>query len=190
MKFLILNADYPDFLQWLYARHHDLAARPYAEQMRLRQESLYGVADFYSSNLRAIGHEAEDVYANNEWLQKTWAAEQGIAYDLTGAMSGTAVSVLERVKKAVRKMPMRPLTSYVRSWLPVRQALPTWLYDILRSQIERYKPDILLNQAVDAIPGQFIKKVKPYVRLIVGQHAATRLSESEDYGGYDLMISS
>lgn len=34
--------------------------QPYENQMRVRMESLFGVADFYSSNLRTLGHEAWD----------------------------------------------------------------------------------------------------------------------------------
>jgi len=66
MRFLIINIDYPEFLGWLYSRHPGLEEQSYEEQMRVRAESLFGVADFYSSNLRKLGHEAYDVHANNE----------------------------------------------------------------------------------------------------------------------------
>jgi len=56
VKFLILSTDYPEFLRWLYAQHPGLEKQPYEEQMRARIESLFGVADFYSSNLRKIGY--------------------------------------------------------------------------------------------------------------------------------------
>ncbi|MEJ5376948.1 MAG: hypothetical protein WHX93_10250 [bacterium] len=56
MKFLILSTDYPEFLRWLYAQHPGLEQQPYGEQMRVRNGSLFGVADFYSSNLRKLVH--------------------------------------------------------------------------------------------------------------------------------------
>jgi len=59
MKFLILNTDYPEFLRWLYARYPGLENKPHDEQMRVRNESLFGVADFYFSNLRKLGHRAQ-----------------------------------------------------------------------------------------------------------------------------------
>ena len=65
LRFLILNTDYPEFLHWLYKKHNGLENQPYEEQMRVRNESLFGVADFYSSNLRKFGHEAWDIHANN-----------------------------------------------------------------------------------------------------------------------------
>ncbi len=66
MRFLILNTDYPAFLRWLYAQHPRLEHEPYEEQMRVRMETLFGVADFYSRNLRKLGYEAWDVHELNE----------------------------------------------------------------------------------------------------------------------------
>src|SRR6266478_1016611 len=78
MKFLILNTDYPWFLRWLYAQHPGLEGQPYEHQMRVRNESLFGIADFYSSNLRKLGYEAWDIRANNKFLQTAWAKEHGL----------------------------------------------------------------------------------------------------------------
>lgn len=55
MRFLILNTDYGDFLRRLYLKRTGLENQPYEEQMRVRNESLFGVADFYSSNLCKSG---------------------------------------------------------------------------------------------------------------------------------------
>jgi spore maturation protein CgeB len=188
MRFLVVNTDYPDFLLWFYAQHPGLENRSYAEQIRSRYQSLYGVADFYSKNLQALGHEAEDVYANNEFLQKAWAATRGMVYEPVASVP--AVSALQRVRKVAGKTPARHLMPYMRSWLYRKQTLPRWSYDILKAQIEQYRPDVFLNQAVDSLSGQFVREIKPFVRFIIGQHAATVLSENEDYSGYDLMISS
>lgn len=190
MKFLVIDTDYPDFLAWLYAQHEGLELHPYAEQLRVRHESLYGLADFYSSNLRALGHEAEDLYANNTWLQRAWAAEHDLACKTTVYEKGPAVSVLERVRKVACRTPIRHVASYLRSWLPQEPGLSGWSCEILRAQVQRYKPDILLVQAMDLLPGNVIKELKPFVRVMVGQHAATSLSDDEDYSGYDLVVSS
>ena len=42
MRILLINSDYPDFLDRLYAGHPGLAERPYHEQLRVRNESLFG----------------------------------------------------------------------------------------------------------------------------------------------------
>ena len=77
MKFLILDTDYPEFLCWLYAQHPGLERQSYEHQMRVRYESLFGIADFYSSNLCKLGFEAWDIYANNEFMQRTWQMSTG-----------------------------------------------------------------------------------------------------------------
>jgi len=63
------------------------------------------------------------------------------------------------------------------------------LYDILAAQIQHYKPDVLLNLAMDGIKSLFLKEMKPYVRLLMGQHASP-LPKGEDYSCYDLFTSS
>ena len=60
MRILVLNADYPRFLAWLYRRQPGLENASYATQMAARNASLFGVADFYSKNFAALGHEAAD----------------------------------------------------------------------------------------------------------------------------------
>jgi hypothetical protein len=78
MRFLIINADYPKFLTEHYLRHPGLHQASYAEQLAARNASLFGVADFYSRNFVAHGHEAMEVHINNPWLQYAWARENGL----------------------------------------------------------------------------------------------------------------
>src|SRR5438445_11357119 len=78
MRILVLNADYPRFLAWFYRRQPGLENTSYATQMAARNASLFGVADFYSRNFRALGHQAAEIHVNNPWLQSAWAREHGI----------------------------------------------------------------------------------------------------------------
>src|SRR6266851_9768147 len=78
MKFLILTSDYPSFLRWLYGQHPGLSEEPYAKQMRMRVESLFGGPHIYCRHLTRLGHEAHDVYSNNGHMQKAWARENGL----------------------------------------------------------------------------------------------------------------
>jgi len=168
VTFLILDTDYPKFLCWLYAQHPELERQPYEDQMRVRYESLCGVADFYSSNLRKLGYKVWHIYANNEFMQKAWARENGLTLREDGRW----------------KLRMR------RGIVPwVSRAQRVWFYDILKAQIEHYKPDILLNQAMDSVSSSFLKEMKPHVGLLMGQNAAP-LPEAEDFSCYDLVISS
>jgi hypothetical protein len=138
--------------------------------MKARVNSLFGVADSYSSNLSKLGHEAIDIHANNEALQKAWAREHNlkIASDFEWRFCW---------RKGV--VP----------WIS-RKKNNCWRHEILAAQIRHHKPDVVLNQAMDVIPSAFFSGMKPHIRLLVGQHAATRLSESEDLRVYDLCISS
>ena len=73
MRILVLNADYPRFLAWLYRRQPGLEHASYADQMAARNASLFGLADFYSRNFAALGHPAAEIHVNNPWLQAAWA---------------------------------------------------------------------------------------------------------------------
>lgn len=54
MNYLILNTDYPEFLNWLYAHSSELDQRSYEDQMRVRNESFYAVEEFYPRNLSKL----------------------------------------------------------------------------------------------------------------------------------------
>lgn len=190
MRFLILNTDYPEFLRWLYAKHPGLEEKPYEEHMRARVESLFGVADFYSSNLRKLGHEAWDIHANNEFMQKAWALEHGIQFKEAGLIRKRGQEVLQQARQIAAKTALRHLKPLLRPILhPLMNSQQNWFYDILSAQIKHYKPDVLLNQAMDSISSRVLKEMKPYVRLLVGQ-IASPLPQAEDFHVYDLVISS
>ncbi len=62
-----------------YAGDPGLALRPYEEQLAgvLAQKLVYG--DAFSRALRTLGHEAFEVIADLEPLQRRWAAERGLS---------------------------------------------------------------------------------------------------------------
>jgi len=169
MRFLILTADYSAFLRWFYTQHRELAVKPYAEQLRMRSESLFSEPFFYSDNLKKLGHEAHAIYVNNEYMQKTWAREQGL-------------QVREDWRWQFR------LRRGIVPW--ISRIKERWLYDILAGQIRYYKPDVLFNQAMDTIDSRFLQEIKPHVGLLIGQHAASPLPKQADFSCHDLVISS
>lgn len=168
MKFLIVNMDYPAFLRSLYSSQTGLEKRSYDDQMRERMASLFGVADFYSSNLRRLGHPSWDVHANNEFMQRAWARENGIRLT-TNPLRGFHIQL--------QRFP----------WLGLVPR-PRWMYEILEAQIKHFKPDVVLHQSA-ALSSQFLREVKPHIRLLVGQYASP-LPEGRDLSVYDLIISS
>jgi hypothetical protein len=167
MKFLIVDTDYPEFLSWLYAQHPGLERQPYENQLRARYESLFGVADFYSSNLQKLGYEAQDIVANIEPAQKQWAREHGF-----------------RDKKTKWRVRLR---QGIVPW-PYRERDHERLLNILEAQVKAYRPDVLYCMAIGTVGSDFLRKVKGYYRLAVGQHAAPL--PTHDIGEYDLMLTS
>lgn len=183
---MILNTDYTEFLRWLYDHHKGLEQNTYNEQMQIRTDSLFGMADFYSFNLRKLGHEAWDIFANNEFMQEAWANQCGIRIS---KKTSNFWSLLRPVRRVANMVPLRYLKLPLRPLLRTINKDTGWLYRILEAQIKFYKPDILLNLAMDAISSRFLKELKPSMRLLVGQHAAP-LPDDKDYGCYDLVVSS
>lgn len=169
MRILVLNTDYPVFTEWLYRSNPGLEAKSYEEQQRARMDSLFGVADFYSRNLRNLGHESWTITADNERLQRTWAGEHGLPLP-------------PRFRwKIARKKRLIP-------WL-LRDPDTSWFYAILAEQIRWYRPDILLNLALVQIDADFLKKMRESAKLLVGQ-VASPFTMREDYRNYDVILSS
>ena len=191
LQFLILNTDYPEFLRWLYTHHPGLEQKPYKDQMQVRNESLFGVADFYSSNLRKLGHEAWDIHINNEFMQKAWAREHGLGVESVSKLSLQFKNIFWQGVSIAAKTPLRylrPIACSVLHSLSLDNR-QTWFYDLLAAQIKHFKPDILINQAMDGISSKFLQEMKPYIHLLIGQ-VASPLPKDEDFSCYDLVISS
>ncbi len=168
MRWLIVNTDYPDFTRDWYRAHPGLERASYDAQWRSRVESLFGVADFYSTHLRELGHEAWDVIANCEPIQRRWAREHGLACGRD------------------RHWRFRLRGGWV-PWL-TRERRRRWLYDILEAQLKAYRPDVLYSMAIETLGSDFVRVAKRYCRLAIAQHAAPL--PAHDIGAYDLMLSS
>jgi hypothetical protein len=185
MRFLFVNTDYPEFLRWFHAANPGLERRSYDEQARARAESLFAEADFYSRNLREIGHEAWDVRANNPFAQSAWAREQGAG--IPRSALGRAV---EKAQETLNRMPLAFLRPVLQPLLGVPGNHPAWFYKILAAQIRRYRPDVLYNFSMRTIHPDFLREMKRHARILIGQHAATDLGRLERFRIYDLAISS
>lgn len=183
MKFLIANTDYSQFLSELYASHPGLPEQSFAAQLRMRYDTRFGVADFYSRNLQAIGHDALDVYVNNLSMQRAWAKEAGLPMQ---SKRGAFDRFIDRVWQQTDRPILRRIRPIMGSWFG-QDDEP---YRILVAQAEHHRPDVFLNQAMDGIDSRWVHKIRPWARLIIGQHAATPLPESGDYSCYDLVVSS
>lgn len=174
MRVMIISTDYgpflkslydpnPSFFQRLFAPNASLRTKSYDEQIRQRNGTLFAGSDFYSSNFRALGHEAWEFHVNNGPLQTAWLKEKG---------------------HTVGGRP--PVASPLRS--PIAPSNLD-LEEIIVRQAREVSPDVILNQAVSEVESRVLEQVRPYCKLIVGQ-IASPFPENETYSAYDLMISS
>lgn len=171
MKFMIVNTDYIDFQNWLYQCYPGLESRLYEEQMNIRFDTLFGTADFYSANLKRLGHNAWDIIVNMEAAQKEWAKEHGISYE----------------KTSENNQGWRRLSNYIHRHRRKRHN-KNWQYCILIEQVKAFKPDVFFCMAIDIIGSDFLNSIDGHYRLAIGQHAAPL--PRNDIKGYDIVLSS
>ncbi len=178
VKLLIANTDYSEFLSGLYQGVPGLSGTALRRAAQSSVWSRFGVADFYSKNARALGHEAHDIYVNNLAMQRAWMREHGT--EATDAQQRT------------------PRYADWSGYWARDFSYGRWLFQrrddegcrILAAQVAYHRPDVFLNQAMDGIDSAWMYRIKPWVRLLVGQHAATTLPDHGDYRCYDLVVSS
>lgn len=187
MRFLIINTDYPMFSNWLYAQHPGLECESYAEQIQVRMASLFGDADFYSSNLRKLGHEAYDLRPNVERMQKAWAREHGLLIEQSIPERQGLKSILKSIRSTASKTLLRHLRPLFRPLLRSLNEPQPWFYDVLAAQIKYYKPDVVFNLAMDSISTTFLQEMKEYMGLLIGCSEPPVLLNKQDWRVYDLI---
>jgi hypothetical protein len=160
---LILDTYYEDFLAQWYARNPQMASLSYDQQWRALQDQCFGTADFYSTHLNELGHEAREVVMNCEPLQRQWAAEQGIRHPSS--------SLIRRISRRFRP------------------AKGNWLYVVLLEQIKSFRPDILYVLDMNWLDSRFVKEIRALAKSVVGQ-VACPIAPGVNLGNYDLIISS
>ena len=169
MRFLIADTYYPAFLRGFYAARPALPLQPHAAQRRALMDECFGTSDFYSTHLRDLGHEAEEVVPNCEPMQRQWARENNLALDETPQFS---LVLRRKVVPWVRRTPR-----------------DDWFFTILEAQVKAARPDILYIQDMHALPPFFLRAVRPYVKKIVGQ-IASPAHPGADFRDYDLVLTS
>lgn len=187
MRILVLNADYPRFLAWFYRRQPGLGNAPYAAQMTARNASLFGVANFYSTNFAALGHVAADVHVNNPWLQTAWAREHGIAVGPPERVGGERRALPGWLQRAVT--PLKPMLRPLARKMGLSPRLDAQAEKILIAQIEDFRPDLVLNQDVFYVETGLMRRIKSIGNPILIGQVGIVPSCGEDWSGYDLMIS-
>jgi hypothetical protein len=178
MRVLILNTDYEAFLDDLYAENTGLAEASYDQQMAVRNRSLFGVADFYSEGLKANGVEAADIHLNNRAMQLRWAAEHGVSIQAADKPDRLGFSA-----KLLR------LFGRERAGAAQLAAMADWMRSVMTAQIEAFRPDVILNQAMHLVGADALRSLVGKRCLLVGQIAAPWHWPEDDLA-YDLIVTS
>jgi glycosyltransferase involved in cell wall biosynthesis len=162
MKILILDNYYDGFLESFYSHHPEVFELNFEAHRALLMEQHFGTSDAYSYNLKKLGHYAQEIITNDYRLQIKWARENG-----------------------VRTLPLPRYLNYSLK----RTFDYDWRYKIIKAQVDHIKPDVLYIQEGNILSDAFIAKLKPFVKLVVGQIASAR-PNNRTYHYYDLLITS
>jgi spore maturation protein CgeB len=188
MRILVFNADYVRFQAWLYGCRPALESAPYAAQMAARNASLFGLADFYSKNFTALGHQAAEIHVNNAWLQAAWAREHGMAFKPPEVKAAAGRRSLPGwLERAVT--PFKPMLRPLARKVGLSPKLDRQAEDILLAQVEEFRPDLVLNQDVFHIDTKLMRRIKAIGNPIAIGQVGIEPSRGEDWSVYDLMIS-
>ena len=162
MNILILDSYYDNFLRTFYSRHPKVTTLDFEAHRALLMAQRFGTSDVYSYNLKKLGHDAQEIITNDDHLQTKWAQENGI-----------------------RSLPLPRYLNY-----SLKQTLGyDWRYKIIKAQVEHIKPDVLYIQEHNILSDAFIAKLKPLVKLVVGQ-VASPIPKQRTYKYYDLVLTS
>lgn len=141
-SFLIVDTYYEPFLDHFYRRDPGLSRQSYTSQERKLLDQAFGTADFYSHNLRLLGHEARELIANAIPLQLAW----------TRAHSRKLWSIYP-VYKAMNKV-------------------DHWLGEVVLAQVRHFAPDVVLFQDLYWTPPSLVSSIRGQARLVVAQTAS------------------
>jgi spore maturation protein CgeB len=165
VRVLIVDTYYPAFVNAYYAARPSLVALPYGEQMESLLAARFGTADAYSHHLRALGHEAVEVIANIEPLQRAWARERGRAR----VAAGLARLAPARLGGKARRAGLR---------------------SVLTAQVEQFDPDVVYLQDMGYHSTAEVRALKAGGRRLVAGQIASPAPRDDHLRAFDLIVTS
>ena len=164
-RILFVDAYYPRFLKNFEQKHTQLDSLSYSSRLKLLNQQLFATFDSYPNTWKKLGHKTQQIIVNAPFLQKKWAEENNIKLS----------SIYDKI---IPKIPL--LRGKYRH---------QWETEVLLSQINKFKPDVIYMMDPVYLPANFLKKIKKSTKLLVGQ-IASPLSGKEQFEPFDLIISS
>lgn len=146
LKFLVVETYYDVFLKKAYLTNKALEFQSYNSQLKQLLDTGFGTADYYTSNLINLGHEAKDIICNCEILQKTWCIENNKKWP-------NALTNKQKEKRLLRVL-KEQIVSFKPDVLYVHNL--SFLGADFLNEIRNY---------VKLIVGQFAYAISPYLDL-------------------------
>ena len=141
MRVVILDTYYPAFQRAALSTGRVDPTAPYASQRQQWLDQAFGTSDFYSRNLRTIGHDAQDLIGNCLPLQLQWARE------------------------------FAPRLAAGLGWARLTRRTHAWFQRVVLEQVRQLAPDVLYVQDLTWLAPPLLNELKRHARLIVGQTA-------------------
>jgi spore maturation protein CgeB len=162
MKILILDNYYRGFLSAFYSKYPEIHLQNFESHRHSLMLYRFGTSDTYSNSLIPLGHEAQEIVTNDDYLQLKWGREHGVFS---------------------WKLPYR-LNQLTNRFLGIDVR-----YRILTEQIKAIRPDILFVQEQNILLDKYLLDIKPYCGYLVAQ-VGSQPPKHRSYRHYDLVLTS
>ena len=171
MKILFIDTYYKNFQNAFYEQNKNLKKFSYENQLNTLLNASFGTSDSYSYYLKKENIIAKDLLVNCVNLQKKWAKENNFKYS----------DILLKIPHKFFKIPL------------IGESLSnmTYLYNVAKSQIDEFEPDILYCQDLSFFSSTILKEIKSQtnIKLLVGQIACP-LPPKSFLKPFDLILTS
>ena len=101
MRLLKLGIYHPTYLQDFYAKRSELKRQPYLVQHGALIDDCFGSSNFWTDALTELNYQTTDIIANGEFLQTTWASENGVNFDENDWLFEIAAAQIKRFRPDV-----------------------------------------------------------------------------------------
>lgn len=125
-KFRILRVShlaYPQALISLLQKYPDIRQKPYIDQISLFFSEKLVYSNSFSLAMRQLGHQADEVVSDVEWLQKTWAQENSVSYSETTWQQEIILAQIESMRPEIIYFQHSPPLPY-EIWKDLKHKYP------------------------------------------------------------------
>lgn len=165
-KIILAQTNYPGFLNTFEKTNSDLTK--YSQLKKNWDDQMFGQGNFYSLHLNQLGWDAQETILNSYLMQSMWMSEHG---------------------KTLNKNEL-PLSKYLPESVKNIIGARSWIKKALFEQVRTIKPEVLYMHDLSILSSDDIKRIRPYIKLLVGQIACPLPLDTRPLKQYDLIISS